>query len=425
MVKIQTLIDFVKIFVNDNDVINSIEKMPFIHKTNYDRKVNIDTGEEFITHYFEFDNSVKLTWKDYQRINPLEIRIKPHYYFNSGMHNANDFSPIQCIKTLNDIFTRLGLNNALERLKIVNLEYGVNFLTAYSDTKCIDEVYLHSTNLFYNIKDLPYCKSSYQPNQKGKANQYKQFKFYSKYIQHPSHCDKNTLRAEIKSNRSSYINRLGIYTANDLLEPRTYDRLSNELIKESKQLFFLQEVENKSALTPNQRTTVRKMTNPRYWQKVLKNDRSKFSRKKAQYFNILDRTGYNLTKSVITAISSKIKVLNNIKSGAISSTPKRIKSGAISTISIGRILPTSKKCPITGIDISMQKDNSFLLSNTGFKHLEKTDPKEFERLKCALLTGNYNKFEKTIYSKLSKQVRNRYNNIKLYHDNQLNLFIYE
>jgi hypothetical protein len=303
----------------------------------------------------------------------------------------------------------------------------VNFVINEIDTETLNSVYLHSTNYFYNIKDLPYCKISYQPNQKGKANLHKQYKFYAKAIQHPTYCAPNTLRAEVRSNRSKYINSLGIYTLADLLRLETYQTLKDKLIKETEQLLFIQELKKTRSLTPHQRARLKKMNGTFYWQKVLKNERSKFRVKKDQYFALLDKTGYNLTKIVITGIKDKLNELFTEKSGLTSSTLVTVKSGLTSTLSIGGNYTTFKTCPVTGENITMQNPDSFLLSNTGLKKLEQTNPTRFKELVNNYITGNHNKYETTIYSQLSKQIRNEYFNRqhqqkRLYPVEQTNLF---
>jgi hypothetical protein len=80
-------------------------------------------------------------------------------------------------------------------------------------------------------------------------------------------------------------------------------------------------------------------------------------------------------------------------------------------------------CLVTKVDISMQKRNSRLLSHRGLKHLEKINNNYFKRLKKILLTGEPNKYEKNIYSKIAKQIRNKYyNNYSFYYLNQLKMF---
>ena len=70
----------------------------------------------------------------------------------------------------------------------------------------------------------------------------------------------------------------------------------------------------------------------------------------------------------------------------------------------------------------MQKEDSFLLSNTGLKYLQQTDPAKFHFLKDHLLTGNPNQYERSIYSMISKQIRNRYNNNREKYQEQPTLF---
>jgi hypothetical protein len=69
--------------------------------------------------------------------------------------------------------------------------------------------------------------------------------------------------------------------------------------------------------------------------------------------------------------------------------------------------PILKECLLTGLDIAMQRADSKYLSNTGLKFLEINNLPTFLILKKSLLTGHVNKFEKDIYSKMSKQIRNR------------------
>ncbi len=383
-------------------LIDHVSNLPFIEKINYSRWVNIETGQIFVTHTFNLEGLV-FYWDDFK----LTIIIKPHYYHNNNVHNANDFTPSQCVKTLNGIAQRLELQHALKRLKIVGLEYGVNFVTPYSDVEIVNAVYYHSTNQFYNNKDLAYSKVSYKPRPDGKANQHKQYKFYSKAIQHPTHCQPNTLRAEIKSNRSAFIKQRGINSLNDLLILENYNALRSSLIKETKQLLFIHEQGNLKGLTRKQIAKAKRMSNPIYWQKLLKNNRSKFARKKREYFNISNRTYLNYTDAVITGVDNKLKELFEMKSGLISSIPLTNKSGLTSTYSIGRDCTTSKVCILTGLDISMQRPSSKYLSITGLKFLEINDLPTFLILKKSLLTGHVNKFEKDIYSKMSKQIRNR------------------
>ena len=85
------------------------------------------------------------------------------------------------------------------------------------------------------------------------------------------------------------------------------------------------------------------------------------------------------------------------------------------TSSIGLIIPQLKHivCPVTGINISMQKGSSFLLSHTGLKYLYNTARKLYEAIKTqispvhcvVMLAGVYATYSKWINKeiKISKQ----------------------
>ena len=85
-------------------------------------------------------------------------------------------------------------------------------------------------------------------------------------------------------------------------------------------------------------------------------------------------------------------------------------------------------CVVTGINISMQKKGSLLLSHTGLKYYYKNDKKVFEQIKRRYLSNRWHNsdFEKQI-KEIAHNIRNTNSNqkvkqIKLYPTNQLNMF---
>lgn len=70
-------------------------------------------------------------------------------------------------------------------------------------------------------------------------------------------------------------------------------------------------------------------------------------------------------------------------------------------------------CPVTGMPIHMQKEESRLLSNTGLKWLRENKPESYDLLKRRFLprrgySGVHTQFEKNEISHLSKQIRNEH-----------------
>jgi hypothetical protein len=71
-------------------------------------------------------------------------------------------------------------------------------------------------------------------------------------------------------------------------------------------------------------------------------------------------------------------------------------------------------CKVTCLNISMQKNDSILLSHTGLKYYYKTDRKIFEQIKRQYLT------EKWIKSDIDKQIKEIAHNIRNTKSNQSN-----
>jgi hypothetical protein len=160
----------------------------------------------------------------------LDILFKPHYYFNDNLHNANDFKILDCIAVIKKVKNALNLD--LEAFKVLNIEYGLNFLSPIDIKDLITYLAYHSTNEFRTDTGLPFSKKSYSFKPNGTANEYKIIKAYAKDIQFPDFCDKDTGRFEVKSKKSRFINPLGIYKATDLLNLNVYYTLAESLILE-------------------------------------------------------------------------------------------------------------------------------------------------------------------------------------------------
>jgi hypothetical protein len=66
---------------------------------------------------------------------------------------------------------------------------------------------------------------------------------------------------------------------------------------------------------------------------------------------------------------------------------------------------------ITGLNISMQKSNSFLLSHSGLKYYYKTDKKVFNEVKRKYLSNKWiDANDKIQIKEIAHNIRNKYNN---------------
>jgi hypothetical protein len=131
----------------------------------------------------------------------------------------------------------------------------------------------------------------------------------------------------------------------------------------------------------------------------------------------------NLKKQIADLILNKVDLLN-------------VKTTQINPLSIGlkTVVPTiekndknRRKCLVTGLNISMQKDSK-LLSHTGIKYYKKSDAKVYNEIKRKYLSTKWVDDDvETQIKELAHNIRNIYNNRKVkqdkhYSTNQYNLF---
>jgi len=275
-----------------------------------------------------------------------------------------------------------------EQMQIQNIEYGLNLSTPFDPQDFITGLLLFGVVPFEFRFNEFYAQSVY--------DQYI-IKIYNKGNQY--NMPLNILRFEIKVLKMiKQSNDVGIAYMSDI----TIDRLKKAkkyLITQLETVLYYDNTITKKNLTKKQQIKLKDYNNRRFWQNLNRQQRSK-DRKKLSA--IIENHSQN-QKAELLQLMDGIQLHFN----RLSNISKRLQFNYSSIVSNCNLL-NPRKCPITGADISMQKNSSFLLSNTGLKHLEKSNLIKFNELKSMLLTGKPNRYENTIYDKLSKQIRNRY-----------------
>lgn len=149
----------------------------------------------------------------------------------------------------------------------------------------------------------------------------------------------------------------------------------------------------KNKLSKNKFLKIKDYSNPRYWIHDLKpihRDRHKKSLREIT-LNCSDNIHQQIREDIIkkcvmnNRLSKKSKcVINNHSNIQASNTQKQTNT---KTKSIFKINGAKKGfCKITELDISMQKDNSILLSHTGLKYYFKNNKEIFEQIKRRYLS---------------------------------------
>ena len=341
------MIDLLKLSITNSELIHYFENHTLLDWYMTEDKIN----------YFDLEVIKTKTVKHYKGIifcfysNRLEILFKPHYYHNNNLHNANDFNVIDCIKAITSLKTVFKID--LRLLKVVNIEFGINIISPIDVTKLVTYLLYHDKNEFRTDNNLSFSKKSFKSNSKGLVNNYKIIKGYAKGLQFPEYCNRNTFRFEIKSKQSKYINTLGIYTTNDLLNYSVYDCLGNEIIKEWNNVLLLDCETNFSHLKAIEQQKINSYLNTLTWFKISQDKyRNRFNKERNKYYNLINKIDDNLKKQLdkiifykieflkkgaISTQSKKVLLNSNLKSGAISMNSIKKKSSAISNIYKGGI----------------------------------------------------------------------------------------
>jgi hypothetical protein len=426
------LIDFIKIKINDlhSSILEASTLLDFFDN------INLSTGEIKTTN--KYGNKViphkKASYKS------LEFRIYEtgtitlsgslHKYWNSGAHNYNDFDLDAFRWVLKDLNTTF--NIVAENCILRCLEIGVNIIPPIATNHFLDYCFLHKT--------LPF---EYKHNSdEGKYKQVKHSQYIIKIYNKALHYKKNfrdieteILRFEIKYTKMQKLNERGIYNLNDLLNYGLHN-FKNELLKEFNNiLFYDNTIQSKSKSLPNYK-------NPIYWTDLLKKPtKTNYYKHKGILKNLTSQNSDNVQLQITGIMSDKIDFLN--RRGAkidpliiLSITAPLNKNNtsiyfdkldSFEHSQINSIVSKDILCEVTNINISMQKDNSILLSHTGLKHYYKTDKKVFEQIKRKYLSKRwFNSDLETQIKEIAHNIRNSKSNQttkqnKIYRPQQVNL----
>lgn len=339
--------------------------------------------------------------------NHLEIYGSIHYYSNNGKHNANDLSALDCIEAFEDLIQKFDI--IPQKFEVINLEYGYNI----QGTENVNEVL---SNLRFFGRKL-FKESIQYRNFFEAGSTYKLFKIYNKTQDCKGYADPDTSRIELKSNESKFIKSLGINSLSDLLEIDTYNCLHDSLMNEwgSVILFDFDLVELKEYHITE------------YWLNIIKTmHRNSFINKRNEYHNLLPENSlYNRIKN---KLQSKGEKLLNCAFSTSTKNDTIVHFPTITKLEYAQPSKHAKYCVLTQLDISMQKEESIMISHTGLKYYYNTDKAQFKIIKNKYLSKKWiNADFETQIKELGHNIRNKVCNQrtavqKKCISNQMNLF---
>lgn len=275
------MLDLIKFKITDEVQINTVWNNELLEYVGKSERLYIDEIKEKQTKKYK-----NLYFIKHQ--NRLEVSGSIHYFYNDGLHNADDFYIEYCINAINQIKDLFSID--LNKCQIINLEYGVNINPIIDVTDLIH-------NLIYHEK-RQFTRPTTHFNFKLAGNEaYKQIKAYDKSVQFPHECE-NTFRFEVRSRQAKFIHSLGLFTLQDLTILTNYNIFIISLLKEWDNVLLLDtsiEIDTK-------------FFNSVFWEDILKNgNRNKFNNQKKLYYKKLGSN--NLHSNIRNIIERRTKYL--------------------------------------------------------------------------------------------------------------------
>ena len=230
------------------------------------------------------------------------------------------------------------------------------------------------------------------------------------------------MRFEIKYTKMQKLNEKGIFSLQDLMN-YGLQNFKNEILNEWQNVLFYDNTIQIDHLSSRSKKALLEYSNPNYWTGLLANNQTKnFTYHKNQLKKIVSKNSNKMQNLIAETIGKKIDFLN---SKTIQIDPLTIMSKRI----VFNDDNDTKKliCKVTGFNISMQKENSILLSHTGLKYYYNTDKRIFEQIKRRYLTKIWFKsnFETQI-KEIAHNIRNENSNKtkkqkRIYQPQQINI----
>lgn len=327
------------------------------------------------------------------------IKGSLHKFMNNGIHNYNDFY-LSDINFVIEQFAEV-FGKEILTAKIENMEFGLNIEPPIKANNVLSNILYHKRNEF---KTGTFRNSNY----KEAEHQRYYVKVYDKAKQYDRL--KEILRVECKYVKMVDLNMIGIYNLADLKKPEIYPELLTILTNNWKQVLFVDETIKISQLSVKWQKKLYDFQNPLYWKKLADNKKQSylFNKELARYRELIKKHSDNIQEQIKELIIQKWQNLTDI------STSEKIESAKINPLYIGlNIAKTPKRCLVTGLDISMQKDSSMFLFITGVQYY-------FENYKDIYLAVLYPRLSegwknqplKVQFKEIAHSIRNEHNNPK-------------
>lgn len=335
-----------------------------------------------------------LTFKMYNptQFNPLgrlTVQGSIHKYWNDGQHNFNDFTKGNAIDVFRELETKFyfSINNCV----LMALELGVNIEHEFDAKQILDHLLMYRKKEFAPSKVANgsiYLEANLQRHIIKAYNKTKDYEKKGFYV------GKNLFRFEKKYLKLQELKDLGMLTVTDLLQI-DFRPFAVQLVEHWNTCLFSDWNALKDAKNEVQYSSMN------YWRSLSKEN---FKYHVKQLNALIDQSQDSVKKRIAELIEQKAFQL--------CAETTQINPYSCELNRVGHYLPEAKLCIVTGLNISMQKDDSKMLSITGLNYYQKNDFEVFRAIQEKFLS------EKWINESLQIQIYETYHNIRNTKSNQ-------
>ncbi|SDJ59118.1 hypothetical protein [Flavobacterium noncentrifugens] len=345
--------------------------------------------------HVEFSGSVHKLWNHIHEVKAPNHDPKKR---DKGF-NGNLFTYCSIAETRQHLMTLFGCTAS--QMIFQNVEFGVNVEPAFNPRYFIDGLLFHQNIGF---------QYDYEGNYAQVRHQRYLIKIYFKSWQYGMTTD--TLRIEVKYTRMQDLKSIGVRTFEDIV-PDTLEKAAKMLLIKFEEIVAYDYSIRNHELSKKDRSLLTQFANPRYW---LRDISAKYrDRPKKKLKKIIEQHSDNLQKQILKEIEEKCVTINRhcdeCKCVTINSSILGVSIQPRGVFDIAQSRSTTV-CSVTGLDISMQRADSILLSHTGLKFYREKEPGVFSALLEKYLSPLWR------YASPKKQIKELAHNIRNVRSNQ-------
>jgi hypothetical protein len=393
------MVDYIKLLLQEIDV----NKLTSNRQLDFIRDFSESTGEISTKRIAKF-HYCKITVYDsgivlfqgtiHKMFNSIKGIKAPNYNKeNYKGFNGNDFTfdnILEVKKILCNLF-----DCRPKQMIFQNIEFGINCQLDINIDLFIKGLLYHRGIYFEHKFDRSYGEVIHQRFRIKIYNKGKQYGMLE-----------NVIRLELSVNKMEEIEEVKLNSFEDIITT-TLNLLNKALLKRLDEVMHYDYTLKKKELSKSNNRLVNLYSDPNYWLHILKPKER--HRQKERLKKITANHSDNTFNTIKKELVKKCSILNLL------SKTKECSIINYSNIELNILHTYSKKCPITGIDLKLEKGNVRYIRTATIRNLKNNnEPKYFEI--CSLFLNNskpnHTKYESNIVNHLAKQIRNRYYNNK-------------